>query len=160
MLFLVIIVLIFTKKETANKQKSKKLLTCPLRGKLPTKKYDSKGNYTEEYQRIRLIKYLLAKGYVKERFILEYVIKIGHKGINSLRVDLAIKQVNGFLIVAEIKKNYTKKIKLSAIKHQLIPAMRILNSRYGIYYDGTTNSRLLVKNNDGSLIVKNLNYRS
>ena len=39
---------------------------------------------------VRLIKYLLQKGYPKNQFIIEYSIPIGHKGHNTLRVDLAI----------------------------------------------------------------------
>src|SRR3954463_5331878 len=84
-LLIIILVLIFTK--SATKKSISKLIICPLRGS-KIKKYDSKGKYTEEYQRIRLINYLLAKGYLKSQFILEYVIALGHKGTNSLRVDL------------------------------------------------------------------------
>jgi hypothetical protein len=121
---------------------------------LRTKKYDASGNYSEEYQRIRLIKYLLKKGYSKSQFIIEYAIPIGHKGHNTLRVDLAIKRADKFIIVVEVKKNYTKENKHSAIKHQLIPAMQILNSKYGVYFDGTKQSRLLIRNRDGSLSTR------
>jgi hypothetical protein len=136
-------------------------LICPIRGILQAKKYDSKGNYTEEYQRIRLVKYLLAKRgksgervFEKSQFFIEYSIPIGHKGHNTLRVDLVIKQDNNFLVVAEVKKCYTEENRKSAIKHQLIPAMRILNSKYGIYFDGTKKSRLLTRNNDGTLSIR------
>ena len=119
------------------------------------KKYDVSGNYTEEYQRIRLIKYLLAKkGYSKSQFVIEYAIPIGHKGHNTLRVDLVIRKDNNFLVVVEVKKCYTEESRKSAIKHQLIPAMRILNSNHGIYFDGTKKSRLLVRNSDGSLSMR------
>ncbi|CAI2165515.1 2662_t:CDS:2 [Funneliformis geosporum] len=102
------------------------------------KKYDTEGNYTEEYQRIRLIRYLLQKkGYPKSYFIIEYAIPIGHKGHNTLRVDLVIKKANQFICVAEVKKGYSEQNRKSAIKHQLIPAMRIVNAKYGIYFDGT-----------------------
>ncbi|MEG7978990.1 MAG: type I restriction enzyme HsdR N-terminal domain-containing protein [Mollicutes bacterium UO1] len=130
-------------------------MLCPIRGILRAKKYDIGGNYTEEYQRIRLIKYLLAKkGYSKSQFIIEHSIPIGHKGHNTLRVDLVIRQGNNFSVVAEVKKNYTAENRKSAIKHQLIPAMRILNSKYGIYFDGTKKSRLLTRNNDGTLSIR------
>jgi len=43
---------------------------------------------------------------------------------------------------------------MSAIKHQLIPAMRIVNAKYGVYFDGTKNSRLLSRNNDGTLSIR------
>lgn len=43
------------------KRKSKRnsFIACSLRGTLKTKKYDSKGRYTEEYIRTKLIKYLI-----------------------------------------------------------------------------------------------------
>jgi type I restriction enzyme M protein len=129
-------------------------LICPIRGVLRARKYDTRGNYTEEYQRIRLIKYLLQKGYPKSQFIIEYAIPIGHKGHNTLRVDLVIKGQNKFICVAEVKKGYTKENMNSAIKHQLIPAMRIVNAKFGVYFDGTKKSRLLSRNNDGTLSIR------
>ncbi|CAG8836049.1 7527_t:CDS:1, partial [Racocetra persica] len=83
------------------KKRDKYFLICPIRGPLRVQKYDTKGHYTEEYQRIRLIKYLLQKGYPKNQFIIEYVIPIGHKGHNTLRVDLVIKEQKKFICVAE-----------------------------------------------------------
>ncbi|CAG8833069.1 9851_t:CDS:1, partial [Racocetra persica] len=136
------------------KKRPKGFLICPIRGPLRVRKYDAKGHYTEEYQRIRLIKYLLQKGYPKHQFIIEYAIPIGHKGHNTLRVDLVIKEQKKFICVAEVKKNYSKENKNSAIRHQLIPAMQIVNAKYGVYFDGTQNSRLLFRNNDGSLSIR------
>jgi type I restriction enzyme M protein len=121
---------------------------------LRARKYDVNGNYTEEYQRIRLIKYLLQKGYPKSQFVIEYAIPIGHKGHNTLRVDLVIKRQNKFICVAEVKKSYTKENMKSAIRHQLIPSMRIVNAKYGVYFDGTKKSRLLTRNNDGTLSIR------
>jgi hypothetical protein len=97
------------------------------------KKYDAQGRYSEEYQRIRLIIYFLKKGYPKNQFIIEYAIPICHKGHNTLRVDLVIKKENKFICVAEVKKGYTKENMKSAIHHQLVPAMRIVNAKYGVY---------------------------
>ncbi|CAG8455967.1 26240_t:CDS:2 [Gigaspora margarita] len=141
-------------KEEVKKRRDKGFLICPIRGVLRARKYDVRGNYTEEYQRIRLIKYLLQKGYPKSQFIIEYAIPIGHKGQNTLRVDLVIKGQNRFICVAEVKKNYTQENMRSAIKHQLIPAMRIVNAKYGVYFDGTKKSRLLSRNNDGTLSIR------
>lgn len=45
-------------------------LTCPIRGILKVRKYDDKGNYVEEYQRIELIKFLLEKGYSSEEILI------------------------------------------------------------------------------------------
>jgi hypothetical protein len=156
LVFLLFIIFVVWEKEVVKeKKRDKGLLICPIRGILRTRKYDKSGNYSEEYQRIRLIRYLLAKkGYDKRQFIIEYSIPIGHKGHNTLRVDLVIKQDNNFSVVAEVKKGYSKENMKSAIKHQLIPAMRILNSKYGIYFDGTRKSRLLTRNNDGTLSLR------
>jgi hypothetical protein len=41
----------------------------------------------------------------------------------------------------------------SAINHQLMPALRIVDAKYGIYFDGTKNSRLLTKNYDGAISI-------
>lgn len=156
LLLLVIIFIIWEPEEVRKKKVDKGLLVCPIRGILRARKYDTKGNFTEEYQRIRLIKYLLQKGYPKNCFVIEYSIPIGHKGHNTLRVDLVIKKDNNFSVVAEVKKNYTKENRNSAIRHQLIPAMRILNSKHGIYFDGTSKSRLLTRNSDGTLSMREL----
>ncbi|CAH1757000.1 10210_t:CDS:2 [Entrophospora sp. SA101] len=143
------------KEEEIKKKKANQgLLICPIRGILRVKKYDAEGNYSEEYQRIRLIKHLLQKGYPKNQFIIEYSIPLGHKGHNTLRVDLAIKKEDNFLIVVEVKKKYTRENKNSAIRHQLVPAMRILNAKYGIYFDSTKQSRLLTRKENGELVVR------
>ncbi|WNE40406.1 MAG: hypothetical protein GBAus27B_000473 [Mycoplasmataceae bacterium] len=147
------IILSTWKKE--KKLNDKKFLFCPVRGFLRSKKYDVSGNYTEEYQRIKLIKYLLKKGHNKNQFIIEHSIRIGHKGHNILRVDLAIKKNGKFFLVAEVKKKYTIESMKSAIHHQLLPALRLVDAKYGIYFDGTKNSRLLIKNPDGVISIKN-----
>lgn len=116
------------------------------------KKYDANGNYSEEYQRIKLIKYFLVEGY--RQIFIEHVIKIliGHKGRNSLilKLDLLIKKNNQPFIVAEVKKKYTKRGMISAIEHQLKPAMANTWTKYGIYFDGTEKSHFLIRNEDGT----------
>jgi hypothetical protein len=71
-------------------------LVCPLRGVLRTRKYDADGNYTEEYQRIRLITYFLKKGYPRSAFCLEYPLEksFGHQGRSKVKilVDLVLKK--------------------------------------------------------------------
>lgn len=152
--FFFIILLIWKKEKIEREKGNNDFLFCPIRGFLRSRKFDVGGNYTEEYQRIRLIKYLLKKGYTKDQFLIEYAIRIGHKGHNILRVDLAIKKEDKFFLVAEVKKGYKIENMKSAIHHQLIPALRIVNAKYGIYFDGTKNSRLLIKNSDSSISIK------
>jgi hypothetical protein len=120
-------------------------LICPIRGKIGTKIYDEAGNFTEEYHRINLIKSFLKKGFEKKYLNLNHKIQIGHKGRNSIIPDLVITKKNGdFFIIVEVKKNSNEIEK--ALNYQLNPAIRILNSEYGIYYDGTEKS-IFFKNN-------------
>jgi hypothetical protein len=131
------------------KNRKKTFLKCPIRGVLKKSKYDSKGKYSEEYQRIRLINYVIKNKNIKrEQIIIEHRIPIGHGGRNSLVVDLAAIKIKTkeFIFVAEVKKDYNEKRMRSAIEHQLIPAMMLLNSKHGIYFDGTENSLMLTKN--------------
>jgi hypothetical protein len=59
-------------------------------------------------------------------------------------VDLVVKNQKKFLLVAEIKKTYRKSEMESAIEHQLIPAMILLNSEYGMYFDNR--KKIIIKN--------------
>ena len=114
-------------------------LTCSIRGKIGTKTYDESGNFTEEYHRINLIKSFIKIGFPKESMDLNKKIHIGHKGKNYLIPDLVISKKNKkCFIVVEVKKN-SNSID-SALSHQLNPAMKLLDSEYGVYYDGTENS--------------------
>lgn len=117
-------------------------LTCPIRGSLKVEDKSKDGlNFTEEKRRIELIHFLLNKGYLKSEIQLEHSIKYGNKGRNSLRVDLIVQKEKKCIISAEVKRN--SKDKESAIKYQLKPAMQMLKSDYGIYWDGFKNEMLL-----------------
>jgi len=151
--FVVIFFLLLEKKPFKKERKFvSNVLICPIRGILKRGKYATNGNYSEEYQTIRLVKFFLGKGYRKEQIIFEHVIRIGRDGHNSLRVDLAIINNGKFFVVAEVKNN-SREIK-SAIKHQLLPAMSILNAKHGIYFDGSKKSRIYARNKNGLLICK------
>jgi len=67
-------------------------LVCPIRGQLKVKKRSKDGlTPTEEFYRVEAIKYLLGKGYPKEHFRIEPIIKrFGNSGRNSFRSDFAI----------------------------------------------------------------------
>ena len=73
-------------------------------------KYDRKGEFTEEFQRIRLISYFLKKGYSRSTLRLEYPIEkcFGHKGQSKIKilVDLVVYKEGKLLVVAEVKKGY------------------------------------------------------
>jgi type I restriction enzyme M protein len=125
-------------------------LFCPLRGELNVEKIAKDGfNFTEEYQRIECIKFLLEKGYKKEYFDLEKnIIKVGRGGKNKVRADIVVynqpkqnlkgKELNHLLdyveIIAEIKRNNEEK--RDAIDYQLKPAMKQVGKDcLGIYWD-------------------------
>lgn len=153
---LIILIIVFasliSKGEARKKKVSDDILICPIRGVLKRKKYAANGNYSEEYQTIRLVKWFLKKGYQKEQITFEHVIRLGRDGHNSLRIDLVVKKNGNFFAVAEVKNN-SREIE-SAVKHQLLPAMGILNARHAIYFDGTKKSRVYTRNSNGSLICK------
>lgn len=126
-----------------------RFLICPIRGKIGTKIYDETGNYTEEYYRINLVNSFLKIGIPKKNLHLNKKIRIGHKGRNFFIPDLVITKKNErCFLVAEVKKD-SKNMK-EALVFQLNPAVKILNAKYGIYYDGTKNS--FVFKNNGEII--------
>lgn len=129
------------------KKKTDESLMCSIRGELKTKKYDTKGNYTEEYLRVKLIDFFLKNGFSYEQIFVEYAIFFGHKGKNCMRADIVIKEKNSstVLMVVEVKKEYNEKDKNSAINHQLLPSMKLLDCNTGLYFDGTNNSCCLLK---------------
>jgi type I restriction enzyme M protein len=65
-------------------------LICPIRGPLNVNERSKDGlSFTEERQRIELVRFLLSKGYTKELFEFEYNIKFGSSK-RYLRADLVI----------------------------------------------------------------------
>ena len=149
---IIIFVRLVSKEKVRKKKVSGDILICPIRGVLKRKKYAADGNYSEEYQTIRLVKWFLKRGYQKEQITFEHVIRLGRDGHNSLRIDLVVKKNGNFFAVAEVKNN-SREIE-SAVKHQLLPAMGILNARHAIYFDGSKKSRVYTRNSDGSLTCK------
>ena len=122
-------------------------LNCPVRGELNIKEKGTLNEFTEEYQRIECVKFLLNKGYPKENIDFEReIIKYGSSGRNSLRADVVVYKLNksnintneekihNIILVAEIKKK--SKDKEAAINYQLKPAFNQLkNCLYAIYWD-------------------------
>ncbi|RAX53861.1 hypothetical protein CCY99_05625 [Helicobacter sp. 16-1353] len=118
-------------------------LKCPIRGELNVNdKAKDNITFTEEYQRIECVKFLLNRGYPKNLFDFEKnVWDIGNAGRNHLRVDIVIYENDDkdkILLIAKIKRD--KKDKDSAIKNQLKPAIIKQNAPFGIYFDGIENT--------------------
>ncbi|WP_029512154.1 MULTISPECIES: N-6 DNA methylase [Mesoplasma] len=133
-------------------------LYCPIRGLLNVDEKDKSGlSFTEERQRIELVKFLLnKKKYPKELFQFEYIIKIGTSN-QKLRADLVIwkdEKKEKVEIIAEVKKNGKHKEKAAIL--QLEPGKKLLNAKYGIYFDDENN--YLLYNNDKYSITKLPDY--
>ncbi|MCE8162679.1 MAG: type I restriction enzyme HsdR N-terminal domain-containing protein [Candidatus Moeniiplasma glomeromycotorum] len=153
-LFLLLLFFLIVFWPTEEKKPEGRFIFCPLRQK-HFLKHDSQGQFTEEFQRIRLINYFLKKGYSRSALRLEYPIEkyFGHKGQSKVKilVDLVVWREGKFWVVAEVKKSYRWEWKKSALEHQLKPAMDWTKSKYGIYWDGSEKSCCLVREEDGSL---------
>ena len=67
-------------------------LVCPIRGVLKSTGKSRDGlSQQEEYYRVEAIKYLISKGYPKENFLIEPIVKkFGNSGRNSFRSDFAV----------------------------------------------------------------------
>ena len=70
-------------------------IVCPIRGQLKVNKRSKDGlTATEEFYRVEAIKFLISKGYPKENFWIEPIIKkFGNSGRNSFRSDFAVLDV-------------------------------------------------------------------
>lgn len=140
------------------------LLHCPIRGSLNVPEKAADGlTYSEEKRRIDCIKFLLSKGYPKSHFKIETILlKFGHKGKNSFRVDLAVldQPVSTLPNDIEVLKQHIKLI--AEIKRdnadaplakqtQVYPALDFLHdiSAYGVYWDDVE-QRLFYRTLDGT----------
>lgn len=136
-------------------------LVCPIRGDLEAEYFAKDGlTVSEEARRIDCINYLLSKGYPSEHFECETTIikHIGNNGKNSLRADITVyekpkyiinslsheERIKQIILIGEIKRE--SKSKVSAIKHQLEPALRQVDRPgvYGVYWDDI-NRHLYIK---------------
>lgn len=126
-------------------------IVCPIRGQLRVNKRSKDGlTATEEFYRVEAIKYLLGKGYPKENFWIEPIIKrFGNGGRNSFRSDFAILDVPSStianndpdeilthaLLICEVKRDNKKNeyVKKTQVKPMLDFAKK--QSTLGLYWD-------------------------
>ena len=89
-------------------------LYCPVRGQLTVNKKSKDGlTATEESYRVEAIRYLISKGYPKENFWIEPIIKkFGNGGRNSFRSDFAVLDISS----SEIGSTTPEEI----LKHSLL----------------------------------------
>ncbi len=126
-------------------------IVCPIRGQLKVnKRSKNELSATEEFYRVEAIKHLLAKGYPKENFWIEPIIKkFGNGGRNSFRSDFAVLDVpastissnepdellSHAIIICEVKRDNKKNqyVKDTQVKPMLDFAKR--QDTLGLYWD-------------------------
>lgn len=126
-------------------------IVCPIRGQLKVNKRSKDGlSATEEFYRVEAIKYLLGKGYPKENFWIEPIIKkFGNSGRNSFRSDFAVLDVpaasislnapdellSHAMIICEVKRDNKKNkyVKDTQVRPMLDFAKR--QGTLGLYWD-------------------------
>lgn len=126
-------------------------IVCPIRGQLKVNKRSKNGlSATEEFYRVEAIKHLLAKGYPKENFWIEPIIKkFGNGGRNSFRSDFAVLDVpvssissnepdellSHAIIICEVKRDNKKNqyVKATQVNPMLDFAKR--QDTLGLYWD-------------------------
>lgn len=127
------------------------LLHCPIRGPLRVPQRAKDGlAFTEEKRRIDAIKFLLHRNYPLEHFGIETtLLRFGHKGKNSFRVDFTVYDIpakdakklppeeqNGAVkLAAEIKRDHGQATEAKAT--QVKPALAFLPDlkALGVYWD-------------------------
>ncbi len=127
------------------------LLHCPIRGSLQVPQRAKDGlTFTEEKRRIDAIRFLLQRDYPAENFGIETtLLRFGHKGRNSFRVDFSVYEhpwaevrkrdrehrLDDVAIVAEIKRGHATSREAKAT--QVRPALNLLPDlkSLGVYWD-------------------------
>lgn len=126
-------------------------IVCPIRGQLTVNKRSKDGlSPTEEFYRVEAIKYLISRGYPKDHFWIEPIIKrFGNGGRNSFRSDFAVLDVpvsslgrndpdsilDHALLICEVKRDNKKQeyVKNTQVKPMLDFAKR--QDTVGLYWD-------------------------
>lgn len=126
-------------------------LYCPVRGQLTVNKKSKDGlTATEESYRVEAIRYLISKGYPKENFWIEPIIKkFGNGGRNSFRSDFAVLDISSSeigsntpeeilkhsLLICEVKRSNSKSdyVKYTQVKPMLDFAIN--QNTIGLYWD-------------------------
>ena len=145
-------------------------IVCPIRGRLKVNKRSKDGlSATEEFYRVEAIKFLLSKGYPKENFWIEPIIKkFGNGGRNSFRSDFAVLDVpastistddpdqilSHSVIICEVKRNNKKNeyVKNTQVKPMLDFAKK--QSTLGLYWDNIEKRVFWIEFIDGIKEIK------
>lgn len=126
-------------------------LICPVRGQLTVNKKGKDGlTASEESFRVEAIRYLISKGYPKQNFLIEPIIKrFGNSGRNCFRSDFAVLDIpadtlgehtpeeilNHAILICEVKRDNAKSkyVKETQVKPMLDFATN--QNTLGLYWD-------------------------
>lgn len=145
-------------------------IICPIRGQLKVNKKSKDGlTATEEYYRVEAIKYLISKGYPKDCFWIEPIIKrFGNGGRNSFRSDFAVLDIpatsidtnnpeellDHAVLLCEVKRDNKKNIyvKETQVKPMLDFAKK--QDTIGLYWDNIEKRVFWIEIKDGIKEIK------
>ena len=119
-------------------------LVCPVRGQLTVNKKSKDGlTASEESFRVEAIRYLIGKGYPKENFLIEPIIKrFGNGGRNSFRSDFAVLDIpvemlgikspeeilNHAVLICEVKRDNARVLMSKKHKSSLCWILQKINT--------------------------------
>lgn len=145
-------------------------IVCPIRGILNTRKRAKDGlKLSEEAYRVEAIRYLIKKGYPKENFLIEPILKkFGNNGRNSFRSDFAVLDVpsdsfntsdidevlSHAVLICEVKRDNTKSDYVKATQVKPMLDFAIKDSTVGLYWDNIEQRVFWIDKNGGVKIVK------
>lgn len=145
-------------------------IVCPIRGLLRINKRSKDGLSTsEEFYRVEAIKYLISRGYPKENFWIEPIIKrFGNSGRNSFRSDFAVLDVPvttisdkdtdallaHALLICEVKRDNKKSsyVKETQVKPML--DFSIKQNTLALYWDNLDKRVFWMEINNGVKEIK------
>ena len=126
-------------------------LVCPVRGQLTVNKRGKDGlTASEESFRVEAIRYLISKGYPKENFWIEPIIKrFGNSGRNSFRSDFAVLDVPAetigtntpdeilkhAILICEVKRDNAKSNYVKETQVKPILDFATNQNTIGLYWD-------------------------
>lgn len=145
-------------------------IVCPIRGLLRINKRSKDGlSASEEFYRVEAIKHLISKGYPKENFWIEPIIKrFGNSGRNSFRSDFAVLDVPAStisdkdtdallahaLLICEVKRDNKKSsyVKETQVKPMLDFAIK--QNTLALYWDNLDKRVFWMEINNGVKEIK------
>lgn len=145
-------------------------IVCPIRGLLRINKRSKDGlSASEEFYRVEAIKHLISRGYPKENFWIEPIIKrFGNSGRNSFRSDFAVLDVPAStisdkdtdallahaLLICEVKRDNKKSsyVKETQVKPMLDFAIK--QNTLALYWDNLDKRVFWMEINNGVKEIK------